>query len=56
MIPEEDTPFHVRNPGKIKRKYGGVVVSEPVKMSSTSSLRSICLWTTLTPLHIVIIK
>jgi hypothetical protein len=28
-IPEDDTPMHVHNPKKIKRKYGGVVVSEP---------------------------
>jgi hypothetical protein len=29
MILEEDTPLHVHNPKKIKRKRGGVVVSEP---------------------------
>ena len=31
MILEDDTPLHVHNPGKIKRKRGGVVVSEPEK-------------------------
>ena len=29
MILNEDTPLHVHNPRKIKRKHGGVVVSEP---------------------------
>jgi hypothetical protein len=29
MILEDDTPLHVHNPKKIKRKHGGVVVSEP---------------------------
>jgi hypothetical protein len=29
MILEDDTPVHVHNPKKIKRKHGGVVVSEP---------------------------
>jgi hypothetical protein len=28
MILEDDTPLHVHNPKKIKRKHGGVVVSE----------------------------
>jgi hypothetical protein len=28
MILEDDTPVHVHNPRKIKRKHGGVVVSE----------------------------
>jgi len=31
MILEDDTPLHVQNPRKIKRKHGGVVVSEPEK-------------------------
>jgi hypothetical protein len=29
MILEDGTPLHVHNPKKIKRKHGGVVVSEP---------------------------
>jgi hypothetical protein len=29
MILKDDTPLHVHNPKKIKRKHGGVVVSEP---------------------------
>ena len=29
MILEDDTPLHVHNPKKIKRKYCGVVVSKP---------------------------
>jgi len=29
--PEDDTPLHVHNPRKFKRKHGGVVVSEPEK-------------------------
>jgi len=29
MILEDDTPLHVHNPKKIKRKHCGVVVSEP---------------------------
>jgi helix-turn-helix protein len=29
MILEDNTPLHVHNPKKIKRKRGGVVVSEP---------------------------
>jgi hypothetical protein len=29
MILEDRTPLHVHNPKKIKRKLGGVVVSEP---------------------------
>ena len=29
MILEDDTPLHVHNPRKIKRKHVGVVVSEP---------------------------
>ena len=29
MILEDNTPVHVHNPKKIKRKHGGVVVSEP---------------------------
>jgi hypothetical protein len=28
MIFEDDTPVHIHNPSKIKRKHGGVVVSE----------------------------
>jgi hypothetical protein len=28
MILEDDEPAHVHNPRKIKRKHGGVVVSE----------------------------
>ena len=28
---EDDTPLHVHNPRKTKRKHGGVVVSEPEK-------------------------
>jgi len=31
MILENDTPLHVHNPSKIKRKHGGIVVSEPEK-------------------------
>ena len=31
MILEDDTPLHVNNPRKIRRKHGGVVVSEPDK-------------------------
>ena len=31
MILEEDTPLHVHNRRKIKRKHGGVIVSEPEK-------------------------
>ena len=31
MILEDDTPLHVHNPRKIKRKHGDVVVSEPEK-------------------------
>ena len=31
MILEDNTPVHVHNPKKIKRKHGGVVVSEPEK-------------------------
>jgi hypothetical protein len=29
VILEDDSPVHVHNPKKIKRKHGGVVVSEP---------------------------
>jgi len=29
MILEDETPFHVHNPKKVKRKHGGVVVFEP---------------------------
>jgi hypothetical protein len=29
MILNDNTPLHVHNPRKIKRKHGGVVVSEP---------------------------
>jgi len=29
MILEDNSPLHVHNPRKIKRKHGGVVVSEP---------------------------
>jgi hypothetical protein len=32
MILEDDTPLHVHNPKKIKRKHGGVVVSEAETM------------------------
>jgi len=28
---EDDTPLHIHNPRKIKRKHGGLVVSEPEK-------------------------
>ena len=31
MIPEDNTPLHVHNPRKIRRKHGGIVVSEPEK-------------------------
>ena len=31
MSLKEDTPLHVHNPRKIKRKHGGVVVSGPEK-------------------------
>jgi len=31
MILEDDTPLHVHNPRIIRRKHGGVVVSEPEK-------------------------
>jgi hypothetical protein len=29
MILEDNSPLHVHNPRKMKRKHGGVVVSEP---------------------------
>ena len=31
MILEDDTPFPVHSPRKIKMKHGGLVVSEPEK-------------------------
>jgi hypothetical protein len=31
MILEDNRPLHVHNPRKMKRKHGGVVVSEPEK-------------------------
>jgi len=31
MILEDDTPMHVHNSRKIKRKHSGAVVSEPEK-------------------------
>ena len=56
MILEDDTPLHVHNPRKIKRKHCGVVVSEPETKSTRLSLRSAGLWTTLTPSHMAIIR
>ena len=53
MILEDDTPFNVHNPRKIKRKHGCVGVSEPEKKEYKIFLRSGGLWTTLIPFHMV---
>jgi hypothetical protein len=49
MILEDNTPLHVHNPKKMKRKHGGVVVSEPESKEYKVVLRSSGLWTTLIP-------
>ena len=46
MILEDNTPLHVDNPRKIKRKHVGIDVSEPEKRSTKLSLRSAGLWVT----------
>ena len=49
MILKDTNPGHVHNPKEIKRTHCVVVLSEPEKRNTKSSLRSADLWTILTP-------
>jgi len=48
MTLEDDKPFLVENPRKIKRKHGDVVMSEAEKRNTRLSLRSAAIWMNLT--------
>jgi len=48
MILEDAPPVQVHNSKKIKRKHGGIVVSEPETKEYKVVLRSVGLWSTLT--------
>jgi hypothetical protein len=52
----EDTPLHVHNPRKIKRKYGGVVVSDPERKEYKVVFKKRWLMETLTPFHMAMIN
>jgi hypothetical protein len=55
MIPEDNTPLHVHNPRKIKRKHCGIVVYEPEKNEYKDFLKNGGLWIILTSFHMVMI-
>jgi len=44
MILEDNSPLHVHNPRKIKRKHGGVVVSEPERKEYKVVFKKRQLW------------